>query len=142
MYDIRFSEIKQFKKETRKIRVAIRYLSERIDVLTAQAESVTNRLSHAPRKGGKLKDDTYARLMEEKKKLQAKKDEFDKKQSEIEALRASVEYTLLDCGDPLVVAAIGYKYLDGMSWTQAAAKIGGVSSDSLRMLVKRFFKKR
>lgn len=40
--------------------------------------------------------------------------------------------------DVIVSAALRLKYIEGLSWTQTATKLGGNTSDSLRMMCTRF----
>ncbi len=53
-----------------------------------------------------------------------------------------IENYISEIPDSFIRQIIRYKYIDGMSWERTARKMGGYNTrDSIRMIVKRYFKK-
>ncbi len=53
-----------------------------------------------------------------------------------------IENYISEIPDSFIRQIIRYKYVDGLSWERTARKMGGYNTrDSIRMLVKRYFKK-
>ena len=117
-----------------KLRIGIRNLSERVEKLETQVTNTTQNYSGMP-KGGSGKNDNREQLIILKDKLKAKKEH-------LEYLLMIAEYIISDVKDPLIMAMLSYRYIEGKTWMQVAMAVGGNNTeDSCRMMCKRYVEK-
>lgn len=61
-----------------------------------------------------------------------------KRKEELLKLQEEANNYILTIDDSMIRQAITLRYVEGLSWQQAAQKMGGVTPDSIRMAVNRY----
>lgn len=114
------------KKETEDLKRRIIHLKNEVDRMRNDGLSSANTNSYIEKQV--LRAEYIDRLSELEQKLIKESVEIENYISEIP--------------DSFIRQIIRYKYIDGMSWERTARKMGGSNTrDSIRMIVKRYFKR-
>ena len=106
----------------------------KLDELETAATNITTKITGMPHVTGvSRKSEAMAILIAEQRELVALK----VRQSIIEYNR--LNRYIADIGDPLMRLILSYRYINGLTWNQVAANIGGNNTaDSVRKALDRF----
>ena len=110
------------------------YLSRRIRRLEDELMRITALIDGMPRAKNKPCE-IREELMDLRRLL-------SEKRLEIISKRICAEKYIQSINDPLLRLVLGYRYIDRLTWSQVARRIGsGTTRDACRKMVERFFKK-
>ncbi len=116
----------------RKENIALRLLEEEIEILADSIPGGNNNGIPSAKGGLNSKENKYYRMLEEKEKLEKRRDKLLKEHSDTSKYIESIK-------DPTTYMIFRYHFIKGYSWTKVAMKIGGKNTgDTVRMHVKRY----
>jgi len=132
---MRLQEFYQREQQRRAIRLTMVRIRERILSLEDRATFITTQFSDGSGGHSGRVSDRVGEAVAEIDKYKRMLADFE---TQLLQEEQAEERAMMKIGDPYVRMVLMYKYVDGLSWTAVAGKIGGASAESLGMMCKRY----